>query len=220
MSKPLLLAFEGIDGTGKSTQCALLSTWLTQRGIKNIVVKEPGATTLGMRLREVLVNRTTGELSAFTETLMFEADRSHTYETLILPALRDATTVIKDRSIFGTLAYQGYAGGVSLEFIRSLTKHATRGRRADWSFLLDLSVDQADRRLRQKHGSTGPDHFEAANSNQKEVVRQGYLSEARANKDWCSVLDASESVEGLAAQISSKVAQLLGIGGSPSQQAK
>jgi dTMP kinase len=208
MPKPLLIAFEGIDGVGKTTQCQLLSGWLSKRDIPNITVKEPGATPLGSTLRDLLVNRARGVLSPFTEMLLFEADRSHTYETLILPSLKSGITVIKDRSIFGTLAYQGYAGGVPLEIIKALTDQASQRRRADWSFLLDLPIHDADERLRRRE--TRVDHFEAATLDQKEKVRQGYLSEAEANRTWCSIIDASGTANEIANLISAKVEQLLG----------
>jgi dTMP kinase len=209
MSKPLLIAIEGIDGAGKSTQCKRLSDWLTSRGIKNIKVKEPGATELGSQLREFLVNQTAGELSALTEMLLFQADRSHSYKTLIQPALQDGISVIKDRSIFGTLAYQGYAQGVPLDLIRAITAQANFGRQADWSFLLDLSIEEAENRLQKREDTAVPDRFEAESPTQKEKVRQGYLTEARANKDWCSIVDASLTIDEVAALICEKVKQLL-----------
>jgi len=209
MLKCLLIAIEGIDGVGKSTQCHRLSDWLTRRQVKNIQVKEPGATAFGSKLRELLVSRTAGELSALTEMLLFEADRSHSYETLILPALRDGTTVIKDRSIFGTLAYQGYAGGVPLDLIRTITRHASAGRQADWSFVLDLPINEAESRLRERGGEVVADPFEAASPAHKEKVRQGYLSEARANKGWCSIIDATLGIDDIASLICERVEQLL-----------
>ena len=207
MPKPLLIAFEGIDGVGKTSQCRLLSEWLTKRDVPNTTVKEPGATALGAVLRNLVVNRTSGMLAPFTEMLLFEADRSHTYETLILPSLKSGITVIKDRSIFGTLAYQGYAGGVSLELIRTLTNQGTHRRRADWSFLLDMTVLEADERLRRRE--IRADYFESASPDQKEKVRQGYLSEARANQRWCSIIDASRSADETAQLVFAKVEELL-----------
>jgi dTMP kinase len=209
MAKALLIAIEGIDGVGKSTQCHRLSNWLTQRQIKNIQVKEPGATDFGLKLRDLLVGRTGGEISALEEMLLFEADRSHSYETLILPALREGTTVIKDRSIFGTLAYQGYAGGVPLDLIRTITGYATAGRQADWSFVLDLPVNEAEGRLRERRNQVVVDPFEAASPTHKEKVRQGYVSEAKANNSWCSIIDAGLSVDEIAALIRQRVDKLL-----------
>ncbi len=209
MPKSLLIAIEGIDGVGKSTQCRQLSEWLTRCNVRNIQVKEPGVAVFGSKLRQLLVNRAAGELSALTEMLLFQADRSHSYETIILPALRDGITVIKDRSIFGTLAYQGCAGGVSLDLIRTITQLATKGRRADWSFVLDLPVEEEESRLRKRERKVETDPFEAANPTTKEIVRQGYLAEARANEIWCSIIDATPSIDAIARLIREKVERLL-----------
>jgi dTMP kinase len=166
-----------------------------------VVVKEPGSTSLGSELRKLLVERVSGDLVPLTEMLLFQADRSHTHATVILPAL-------KDRSIFGTLAYQGYGGGVPKDLIRSITKETSYGCRTDWSFVLDMPVHEACDRLRRRVGGSRSDPFEGARLEEKETVRQAYLTEARINRDWSSVIDAGLTVDEIAAQIRQKVAGL------------
>src|SRR6266496_4558326 len=111
MVKGRLIAFEGLDGSGKTTQMDLLGRWLKLQGIPYIRTREPGGTPLGKEVRQLLLNRPDLAITPLAEAFLFQADRAQHFESLILPALANGTLVITDRCLDSSIAYQGGGTG-------------------------------------------------------------------------------------------------------------
>nr|5XBH_A Chain A, Thymidylate kinase [Aquifex aeolicus VF5]5XBH_B Chain B, Thymidylate kinase [Aquifex aeolicus VF5] len=179
----MLIAFEGIDGSGKTTQAKKLYEYLKQKGYFVSLYREPGGTKVGEVLREILL---TEELDERTELLLFEASRSKLIEEKIIPDLKRDKVVILDRFVLSTIAYQGYGKGLDVEFIKNLNEFATRGVKPDITLLLDIPVDIALRRLKEKN--------EFENKEFLEKVRKGFLELAKEEENVV-VIDASGEEE-------------------------
>src|SRR6266568_9507799 len=115
-----LVTIEGIGGSGKTTLARTLASWLRRNEILTISTKEPGGTTVGNQLRQLLLSDQP-QISPWTEALLFEADRAETYTRIIIPALSSGTVVLADRNVYGTVAYQGFGRGLNVDLIDRLT---------------------------------------------------------------------------------------------------
>ena len=182
----LFITVEGIDGAGKSTQLAWLSSFLRGRGRDVVATREPGGTPLGERLRELLL-APERQIHAETETLlMFAARREHLAQ-IILPALAAGRVVLCDRFTDATYAYQGYGRGVELDKVRTLEEWAQRDLQPDLTILLDVPVELA----RQRAGGRASDRFELERTEFFGRVRAGYLQRALENPQRFWVIDGS-----------------------------
>ncbi len=177
-----LVAFEGIDGSGKSTQARRAA----QR-FNALYTFEPGGSELGAQLRTWLLDRRT-QMEPPTEALLMLADRSHHVATVIEPALARGERVICDRYAASTYAYQGYGRGLDLDLLRSTTELASRGRRADLTILLDVPLDIA----RSRRPVDDADRYESSGSEYLERVRHGYLELAHGDSTW-RVIDGTSA---------------------------
>jgi len=176
----MFVSFEGIDGSGKSTQLTLLREWLEERGQAVITVREPGATLLSEAIREILLS-TRQNITPTAELLLFSAARVQLVEIVIVPALAEGTWVLCDRFVDSTTAYQGYGRELDAEGVAACNKLATRGVLPNVTFFIDVPYDQAQMRM-QFHPSGGePDRMERSGRAFFERVRRGYL--AIANDD-------------------------------------
>ena len=140
----VFITFEGLDGSGKTTQAQLLGTMLESEGREVVVTREPGGTELGERIRELLLNG--AEMSAWAEASLFAAARAELVERVIYPALERGADVVCDRYIDSSLAYQGIARGLGVERVLELNLQATRGLLPDRTFLILLDPDESARR--------------------------------------------------------------------------
>jgi dTMP kinase len=201
----LLLALEGGEGTGKSTQARLLAIWLRDQGFDVVATHEPGATKIGMRLRALLLDTAHTGLSGHAETLMYAADRAEHVATVIAPALERGAIVVTDRYLDSSLAYQGAGRMLAVEDIANLNDWATGGLRPDLTIVLDLPpVDGLRRRARSA------DRLEAEPAEFHDRVRRAFLSLAeQAPPDRYLVLDASRPVTDLSRTIQERVRELL-----------
>ena len=198
------ITFEGGDGTGKSTQLRLLVEWLTERGHSVVESREPGGTELGVELRGIILHRR-GYIAPRAEALLYAADRAHNVATLVRPALEAGRIVVQDRYVDSSLAYQGAGRVLSADEIRSLNTWATEGLVPDLTVLLDLDPTVGKSRIT----SALYDRLEAEAGGFHATVREAYLVIAGAEPDRFLVLDASRSIEYLAASIRSRVSALL-----------
>ncbi len=200
----LLLAFEGGEGAGKSTQARLLAIWLRENGYDVLATHEPGATKVGMRLRALLLDTAHTGLSPWAEVLMYAADRAEHVTAVIRPALARGTIVVTDRYLDSSLAYQGAGRQIPLDQIREVNERATGGLVPDLTFLLDLPPAAGlNRRARSA------DRLEAEPQEFHDRVRAGFLRLAAADPDRYLVLDASRDPGEISREIQAAVRERL-----------
>ncbi len=175
----MFISFEGIDGSGKSTQLGMLRTWLEQRGRTVVTVREPGATHLSESIREILLsNKQT--ITPTAELLLFSAARTQLVETVIRPTLEAGDVVLCDRFVDSTTAYQGYGRQLDLKEVALCNSLATHAVMPAVTFFIDVPYDEAQLRM-QFHPTSGePDRMERSGRDFFERVRGGYLSIAEA----------------------------------------
>jgi len=200
----LLLALEGGEGAGKSTQARLLAIWLRDQGYDVVATHEPGATKVGMRLRALLLDTAHTGLSARAETLMYAADRAEHVSTVIRPALERGAIVVTDRYVDSTLAYQGAGRQLSVGEVANLNQWATGGLRPDLTILLDLSpASGLGRRARSA------DRLEAEPAEFHQRVRAGFLALAHAEPERYLVVDATLPPNEISQQIYDRIRDML-----------
>lgn len=193
----LFLSFEGIDGSGKSTQAALLAESLSAKGLTVLSVREPGGTALGEAIRAMLLDPAR-HINARAELLLFSAARAQLVEELVRPALERGEIVIADRFYDSSSAYQGAGRGVgAADWMAQLHHFATDGLRPDKTFLVDIDPDEALRR----RGDRAADRMEQADTAFYERVRAAYLDQSRAEADRFVVLDGTRTREELQEEI-------------------
>jgi dTMP kinase len=200
----LLLALEGGEGAGKSTQARLLAIWLRDQGYDVVATHEPGATKVGMRLRALLLDTAHTGLSARAETLMYAADRAEHVSTVIRPALERGAIVVTDRYVDSTLAYQGAGRQLSVGEVANLNEWATGGLKPDLTILLDLSPASG---LGRRERSA--DRLEAEPAEFHQRVRAGFLALAQAEPERYLVLDATLPPNQISREIQDRIRDLL-----------
>jgi dTMP kinase len=202
----MMIAFEGGDGTGKSTQIALLRAHLEAQGLRVTVTREPGGTAIGERVREILLDPSSSAMTDRAEALLYAAARAQHVEEVIGPALSDGRVVLCDRFIDSSVVYQGAGRGLGEARVESLNLWATAGVVADLVVLLDLDADEG---LRRAGAAGGHDRLEAAGDRFHRIVRAAYRRRAAAEPHRYLLLDASVPVDDLHAAIRSDVTMLL-----------
>jgi dTMP kinase len=189
------ITFEGIDGSGKSTQMRLVASQLRLRGLETVVTREPGGTSLGERLRAALLD-VQEQVDPLAELLVFAADRAQHVRTLLRPALESGHMVLSDRYADATVAYQGAGRGFAPEVIEEVIALATGGLKPDLTLVYDLSVAEGLERARERaqKGRQG-DRIDTEDAAFHTRVRNAYLSIAASEPERVRILDASGSVE-------------------------
>ena len=193
------IAFEGLDGCGKTTQLQLVKAWLAEQDPdgEHVFLREPGGTTFGEAVRELLL---TGDgMGSRAETLLYMASRAELYETLIGPALQRGALVVMDRSYYSTAAYQGAGLELGVDAVLDMARWVTGGRAPDRVVLLRLSPEQALARRTAAGG--GEDRIEAREAEYFERVGQAYDALAAREPERFVVIDASAAVERVAADV-------------------
>ena len=203
MKKGYFITFEGIDGSGKTTQLELAKDFLEEKGYDVIVTREPGALELGQKIRDILLNHK-GEVSDRCEMFLFLADRAQHVETLIKPAVESGKIILCDRYTDSTIAYQGYARGQDVELLTKLNNIAIRGLLPDLTLLYDTSVETAQTRVGKEK-----DRMESSGINFHKKVRQGYLTIQDENPERIKRINADKSIEDVFAQTKEIIVKLL-----------
>ena len=194
------ITFEGIEGSGKTTQIRRTADYLTKKNIPCLVTREPGGTVLGGELRNLLLNTTSLRIAEKTELLLFGADRAQHVEEVIRPALRQGTLVLCDRFSDATVAYQGYGRGLDREIIEIINNLASPSLQPDVTFLFDLSEEIGLERVSHREiladsGVPSKDRFEREKLEFHRKVRAGYLALARAEPSRFRVIDAAREID-------------------------
>jgi dTMP kinase len=189
------ITFEGIDGSGKSTQLRMLASVLRLRGRDVIVTREPGGTPLGTRLRAALLDNEE-QVDPLAELLLYAADRAQHVRQLVRPALATGHIVLSDRYADATVAYQGAGRGFSPALIDEVVALATGGLMPDLTLIFDLPIAESRARdKRRTDGGDANDRLDAETDDFRTRVRAAYLQIAAAAPDRVRVVDASRSVE-------------------------
>ena len=192
----MFLVFEGVEGSGKSTQARLLAEWLTGAGIAHVLTREPGGTQVGEEIRRALLHG--GDVPVRTELLMMVAARAAFVEQVVRPALARGDVVIADRYELSSFAYQGYGRGLALEDVRRVNAFATGGVRPDLTILLDVEPHEGAAR-RQRAGAAA-DRIESAGDDFHRAVAGAYRLLSETEKD-VAVVAGDASPEAVHARI-------------------
>ena len=205
-TKGLFITFEGIDGVGKSTQLAALEQYLLDAGASVVRTLEPGGTSLGREIRQVLLHG--GDVAPRAEALLYAADRAHHVATVVQPALQSGHVVLSDRYLDSSVAYQGGGRDLSADKIRELSLWATGNLLPDLTVLLDM--DAAKAAARRSQTGAAPDRLEREKIDFFESVRQAFLALADAEPERFLVIEAEQPKDLQQEQIRARVDQLLG----------
>jgi dTMP kinase len=202
----LWVTLEGGDGSGKTTQAALLSEWLGAQGRTVLHTREPGGSELGVLIRNIVLHHR-GEVVPRAEALLYAADRAHHVATVVRPALARGEVVIQDRYLDSSVAYQGSGRVLDPVEIRDLSLWAAEGALPDVTVLLD--IDPADARRRMDAEDRPFDRLEAEKADFHTRVREAYLGLADAEPERFLVVDAALAPDEIAELIRARVAPLL-----------
>jgi dTMP kinase len=203
MPQPLFLSLDGLDGAGKSTQCRLLAEWLERRGLPVTRCTDPGGTEIGDVLRGLLLDQRR-HMTLACEAFLFMASRAQLTAEVIRPALAAGQTVISDRFLLANVVYQGHAGGLDPEQVRSMCLLATEGLEPDLTFVLDLPIEQA---LARRQGPS--DRMESRGADFHTRVRAGFRVEAQRRPERIILLDAAQPVDKIHERICREVERRL-----------
>jgi dTMP kinase len=198
------ISLDGIDGTGKSTQCRMLASWLRGRSWSVVECADPGGTASGQVIRELLLDHKQA-LSVRCEALLFMASRAQLVAEVIRPALEAGQVIVCDRFLLANVVYQGHAGGLDPAELWQVGRLATGGLEPDLTLVLDLPLEKATAR---RGGRS--DRMESRDGAYQQRVRDGFLHEARQRPQTIHVLDADRPVEEIHARICREVADVLG----------
>ena len=204
-SKGKFIVLEGIGGSGKSTQIAMLSQRLGEDGVDTVTTREPGGTKVGERLRRIILDAKLKDMTPLAELLVMFAARAEHVEKVIRPALREGRWVLCDRFTDSTYAYQGRARGIGGERIATLEGMVQGELRPDLVIVLDLPAREALERVeKRKHGDTtrpAGDRFDEEGLRFYEQVRQGYLQRVCADPSRYVTVDAKDGVHEVGEQV-------------------
>ncbi len=192
------ITFDGIDGAGKSTQIQRLAAYLTAQGKTVHVTREPGGTALSEKIRALFLDKA-NPMSSLTELLLMFASRAEHIERVLRPKVEAGEWIICSRFTDATMAYQGYARQVNLGHIKALADVVHGDFNPDISFFLDLPAEVAAQRRAARGGEA--DRIEAEALSFMQAVRSGYLAIAEAEPARCKVIDATQSIDEMAAAI-------------------
>lgn len=192
MIKGIFITFEGIEGSGKSTQLSMLKKWLLDRGYDVVATREPGGTKIGEKIRELLRSGSKNDVfSPRTELMLFEASRAQHMEEIVLPALSKGKIVLCDRFFDSTTVYQGVARAIDTNIVHILNDFSSFEKKPDLTIILDIDVDESMNRLIKRE--TLKDRIEQEDINFFENVRNGYLSLAQNNERFFVVDGTSDA---------------------------
>ena len=199
----VFVVFEGGDGVGKTTQVDRLCAWLSNAGHDVLKTFEPGDTTVGAMIRQIVLDPATGEMSPRAEALLYAADKAQHIFAVVRPALQRGAVVVCDRYVDSMLAYQGAGRALELADLERVARWATEDLRPDLTVVLDAELSDG------VHAKSNKDRLESAGDGFHERTRQFFLQLAQRDPERYLVLDARASREEIAAEVAARVAPLL-----------
>ncbi len=212
--KARFITFEGIEGSGKSTVVSRVLKALEEAGVEAIITREPGGTDLSERIRTILLDPDMSGMDARAELLLYLASRAQLVERTIRPALESGTSVICDRFMDASVAYQGWARGIGEAVVEELNAFTLGSIVPDRTFLLDLAVDRGFERgpeRREGEGTRSKDRLEREDRSFHEKVREGYLRLAERNPGRVVTVDASATLESVCDVVFGNLQQLFDV---------
>lgn len=205
--KGFFITFEGIDGSGKTTQAKRLDDFLTSQGRRVVFTREPGGTEVSEKIRTILLDGANHHMAWLTEMFLYMASRAQHTEEVIRPALDEGAIVISDRYMDATMAYQGYGRGLDRDIIRRLNTIATSSIVPDVTIVVDLSPEMCFERMAAIHKRA--DRMEGAGQDFQRRVREGYLELVKQEPDRVRVIDGAKSISELEKEVRQIVCSLL-----------
>lgn len=204
--KGLFITLEGGDGSGKSTQMALLKTFFEEYGYEVVLTREPGGTVISEAIREVILNKDYMEMADMTEALLYAASRAQHVHEWIVPNLKTGKMVICDRYVDSSIVYQGYARGLGIDVVAGINGYATGGLKPDLTILLDLPAEEG---IKRKKSQQELDRLELQKLNFHQKVAQGYRMLAEQESERFLTIDAMLDIDGIQAKIRERVNELI-----------
>jgi dTMP kinase len=199
----LFVTMEGVEGSGKSTQIALLADYLTEQGYEVVVTREPGGTPLAERIRDLLMEPSEETMAPLAELLLYEAARAQHVQTVILPALSHGKVVLCDRYVDSTTAYQGAGRQLDEQVVEELNRWAAGRAWPDITFLLDLPAEEGLLRARRR-GSDDRMMKETLEFHRR--IREGFLAIAQHDPDRITIVGGAASADEIHRQMRNRIA--------------
>ncbi len=190
------IALDGPDGCGKTTQVKLLVDWLTKQGVDTVSFREPGATAIGEKIRQILLNPEHIAMTTAAEVMLYMAARVQLWNEKIAPALKQNKRVVLDRWLSSTCAYQGNAGGFGMDKIIKIAADCLERPWPDLTIILDVDTDTAAKHLKSRKGCCAKnlDRMEQKGDDYHKKVRQGFLNLAEQQKGFV-IVNASDGID-------------------------
>lgn len=198
----MFITLEGPEGSGKTSHIPYLVEFLREKGYTVFPTREPGGTSIGEQIREVLHSLKNAEMHPRTETLLYQAARAQIVEEVFRPRLALGEIVLSDRYFDSTIAYQGYGHGQDLEQVRGLVQYATGGLTPDLTILLDLEVEIG---LQRKSKQQEWNRLDAYTLDFHKRVRNGYLELVRQEPQRWQVIDSSQTWDEVQQELREKI---------------
>lgn len=207
MKQGLLIALEGPDGCGKTTQIQLLDNYFKIKGFDVIKTREPGGTAISEKIRNIILDNNNNEMSDMCEALLYAASRAQLTDEVIKPALNSGKMVICDRFVYSSMVYQGIGRELGMDAIKSINEAALRGLEADIVFMITIPYEQG---LERKRNQRELDRLENVGDNFHKKVFEGY-SKICEIYDKIIVIDGNRSIEEIHREIITHIEQKIGI---------
>lgn len=200
-----LITFEGIDGSGKTTQINLLKEYLFKLGYNIIVLREPGGTHVGEKIRNILLDEE-NKIVPVSEALLYAASRAELVSEIIIPSLKIGKIVILDRFVDSSIVYQGYARGIGIKAVEEINNIAISGLKPDLTIYLDIKPEEALKRINQRHDR---DRLEMEDIDFHKKVYEGYKNLILSNPERFAVIDATCDVNVIQKNIINEIKKII-----------
>jgi dTMP kinase len=210
-----LITFEGIEGSGKSTQMKLVARYLIEKHVPLLITQEPSGTDIGRKIGGILFNRGHYYMCAETEAFLFCAARAQHVREIIMPALKQNRIVLCDRFSDATYVYQGAARGLNIELIRIINEYSSMGLKPDLTLLFDLPVETGLKRATERDSllkdSSFSDRFEKESLDFHNKVREGYLNILRSEPLRFRLIDAARDIGTIQEEVRRQITDFIGL---------